>query len=115
MTDEWCSDEVVRGKVSSVQGTYCITYSSAHCYFSTAFAFVVVNCFRLNLMFITKLVAATMNSMSIMHFIDTETSSYFMKFTRKKWIVKKRCGLSKRCDVGISGAVITQIFCRTGV
>lgn len=40
--------------------------------FQLSCASVFVNCSRLNLMFITNLVAVTMNIMSIMHFIQNQ-------------------------------------------
>lgn len=48
--------------------------------FQLSCASVFMNCSRLNLMFITNLVAVTMNSVSIMHFIDTEPRSSHFTF-----------------------------------
>jgi len=84
--------------------------------FQLSCASVFVSISRLSLMFIINLVTVTMSSVSIMHFIDTQPrSGHFRKFTGMERIMKKRCGLSKWCNVGIAGTVITQIFCRTGV
>lgn len=49
--EKWCSDEVVHGKASSVQGINFITYFSAHCYFS----FSTVLCFSFEELFQTAL------------------------------------------------------------
>lgn len=62
--EKWFSHEVQHGRANRVQGTRFITYFFAHCYFSfsTSCASVFMNCSRLNLMFITNLVAVTMSS-----------------------------------------------------